>query len=114
MRLNPLQFLTERQIKLLAKAEGLSVAQLLAKYERLQMKSSRAKRPAKKAAARGARRVSRGSTRLNPGQSAGLAKGQSLMAEAAKAYHNGAYDSMPEALHGVAEARRSNPYGRRR
>lgn len=112
--MNPLQFLTERQIKLLAQAEGVTVAQLLARYDRLRVKGAKAKRPAKKATSRGARRVSRGSTRLNPGQAAGLAKGQSLMAEAAEAYHNGDYPSMSEALSGVAEARRSNPYGRRR
>jgi len=36
----------------------------------------------------------------------GLAKGQSLMAQAAKAYHAGEYDSMSEALKGVAAKRR--------
>lgn len=111
--MNPLHFLTERQIKLLAQAEGLSVPQLLAKYDRLRVKASKTKRPAKKASSRASREVSRGQTRLNPEQRAGLAKGQSLMSEAAVAYRNGDYDSMSEALKGVAAERRRNPYGRR-
>ena len=110
MRTNPLHVLTDRQIKLLAQAEGLSVAELLAKYERLRFKSSRAGRSDEKGSR--SRGVSRG-RRPNPAQSAGLEKGQSLMAEAAEAYHNGQYDSMPEALSGVAAERRMNPYGRR-
>jgi hypothetical protein len=102
---NPLHFLTERQIKLLAQAEGLSVPQLLAKYDRLRVRTSKAKRPASKAAGR-SRQVTRGSTRLNPAQRAGLAKGQSLMSEAAAAYRAGRYDSMSEALRAVAAKRR--------
>ena len=43
-------------------------------------------------------------------QARGLAKGQSLMAEAAQAYRNGEYDNMAEALHGVSMKRN----GRRR
>ena len=112
MRSNPLHFLTERQVKLLAQQEGISVPQLLARYERLRATPSKAKKPSAKRPST-ARSASRG-RRMNPGQAAGLAKGQSLMAEAAEAYHNGQYDSMPEALSGVAAERRSNPYGRYR
>jgi hypothetical protein len=39
-------------------------------------------------------------------RAAGLAKGQNLMQEAAKAYHAGKYSSMSEALKGVAKKRR--------
>ena len=39
-------------------------------------------------------------------RTAGLAKGQNLMQQAAKAYHAGEYDSMSEALRGVAAKRR--------
>jgi hypothetical protein len=109
MRINPLHYLSERQIKLLARDEGVSVPQLLARYERLRVKPSGAK-PSKKAPSK----VRRTAVRMNPEQAAGLAKGQSLMAEAAGEYHKGKYDSMPEALSGVAAERRSNPYGRYR
>jgi hypothetical protein len=112
MRSNPLQFLTERQIKLLAQQEGISVSQLLAKYDRLRARTSKARKPSAKGSS--ARRSGAQGRRLNPAQNAGLAKGQSLMAEAAEAYHNGQYDSMPEALSGVAAERRNNPYGRYR
>lgn len=43
-------------------------------------------------------------------RAAGLAKGQSLMALAAKAYRAGEYDSMQEALRGVARRARRNPF----
>jgi hypothetical protein len=39
-------------------------------------------------------------------RTAGLAKGQNLMQQAAKAYHAGEYDSMQDALRGVAAKRR--------
>lgn len=42
-------------------------------------------------------------------RAAGLAKGQSLMALAAQAYHAGEYDSMQEALSGVSRRARNNP-----
>lgn len=109
MRINPLHYLSERQIKLLARDEGVSVPQLLARYERLRVKTSGAA-ASKKAPSK----VRRTAVRMNPGQAAGLAKGQSLMAEAAEAYRDGEYDSMSEALSGVAAERRSNPYGRYR
>lgn len=112
MRSNPLQFLTERQIKLLAQQEGISVSQLLARYDRLRARAPKAKKPSAKRSS--AMRSGARGRRLNPAQNAGLVKGQSLMAEAAEAYHNGQYDSMPEALSGVAAERRSNPYGRYR
>ena len=50
---------------------------------------------------------SRGSKRRRSG---GLAKGQSLMAQAAEAYHAGEYDSMQEALRGVSRRARRNPF----
>jgi len=92
MRINPLQFLTERQIKLLAQAEGLSVSQLLAKYERLQRKPSRSRKaPSKRRAS--TRGVSRGSTRLNPPQT----EAQANAAKAMRLFRSGQADSLKEA-----------------
>lgn len=66
MRQNPLHYLTDRQIRLLAAAEGLSVAQLLAKYGGLRQRGG-ASQPAKKRPATSAKRkVARGQVFTNP------------------------------------------------
>ena len=66
MRQNPLHYLTDRQIRLLAAAEGLSVAQLFAKYGGLRQRGG-ASRPAKKRPATSAKRkVARGQVFKNP------------------------------------------------
>lgn len=66
MRQNPLHYLTDRQIRLLAEAEGLSVAQLFAKYGGLRQGGG-ASRPAKKRPATSAKRkVARGQVFKNP------------------------------------------------
>ena len=68
MRQNPLHYLTDRQIRLLAEAEGLSVAQLFAKYGGLRQRGG-ASRPAKKRPATSAKRkVARGQVFKNPGK----------------------------------------------
>ena len=66
MRQNPLHYLTDRQIRLLAAAEGLSVAQLLAKYGGIRQRGG-ASQPAKKRPATSAKRkVARGQVFTNP------------------------------------------------
>jgi len=66
MRQNPLHYLTDRQIRLLASAEGLSVAQLLAKYGGIRQRG-KASSPAKKRPAPSAKRkVARGQVFKNP------------------------------------------------
>jgi hypothetical protein len=66
MRQNPLHYLTDRQIRLLASAEGLSVEQLLAKYGGIRQRG-KASRPAKKRPAPSAKRkAARGQVFTNP------------------------------------------------
>ena len=68
MRQNPLHSLTDRQIRLLAEAEGLSVAQLFAKYGGLRQRGG-ASQPAKKRPATSAKRkVARGQVFKNPSE----------------------------------------------
>lgn len=64
MRQNPLHYLTDRQIRLLASAEGLSVEQLLAKYGGIRQRGA-ASRPAKKRPS-AKRKVARGQVFTNP------------------------------------------------
>ena len=79
MRLNPLHFLTDRQIKLLAQEEGLTVAQLLTKYGgRLRQTPTAKKRKAtakRKASATKKRSVERGFV-ANPSATARNALGR--------------------------------------
>lgn len=94
-------------LKKAAIAKNLDTFDNLVKATRAGGKMATKKKPAKKINKRAAPAKKTNKRSAAAKKNPGLAKGQSLMQDAAAAYRAGEYDNMAEALHGVAMKKNS-------